>query len=464
MIPYIFHISILVACSYIFYKLFLEGETFFQLNRWVLMACALLAFVLPFLEVPQEWSLHEANVITLNTVQEKEQPVAVDLQKPKKEKEAKQAPNKHLYERDQSVANDVAIAKEELNPPVTATNSYNKMSIAEILMYVYLLGVGIFTLNFLMQLFILFCKMLTLPTVKDGEFRIVEMDKDKAPFSFWNRIFMNPANYDWDTYAQILQHEKIHVSERHTFDIILAELLVIIQWFNPFAWLYRKAVENNLEYLTDYKMLTKGTDRQTYQMNLLKITVSDLPLNLTTNYNQSFLKKRISMMNSKKSSISSGWKYLFLIPLLGLSIICLNAVKTVANEINIRHDDQLEQMLAQENEQVAEPTVIPPIVTVATPSVKIATPIVPFVEMQVTIPIVSVPNVEISMNNFGELSLSGKWTGTIEGKEVCISFKDEKESKHNNWRRSECFNKAVFSNIPVGSAADFELKREKQEL
>ena len=455
MIPYILHISILVACSYIFYKLFLEGETFFQLNRWVLLACVLLAFVLPFLEVPQEWSLREAIKSTpFEEIIEK--PTSYVFQKPIKESQPKHIhdqKNKHVHDHDHSPKHSSEIVKEETITPIAASSSSNKKSLTEILMYIYLVGVAIFALNFLIQLFLLFYKMLTLPTIRDGQFKIVEMDKDKAPFSFWNRIFMNPSKYDWNTYDQILQHEKIHVSERHTFDIILAELLVIVQWFNPFAWLYRKAVENNLEYLTDYKMLTKGTDRQSYQMNLLKITVPDIPLNLTTNYNQSFLKKRISMMNTKKSSISSGWKYLFLLPLLGLSIVCLNAVKTVAKELELQHNDQFEQMLAQEIEQVTEPTVTPP-----TPIVK--PPITSAVEPTITPPNVLVPNIEFTINSFGELSLSGKWTGTIKGGEVCISFKDGKESKWNNWRRSECFDKEAFSNIPVGAAANFEMKRE----
>ena len=439
MIPYILHISILVACSYIFYKLFLEGETFFQLNRWVLLACALLAFVLPFFEVPQEWSLRQANVTLIQTKIEKDKPATFSLDRFEKQAATKSSHN-HLHKHNHGLAanhqND--IAKNDEVAPVVAKRSNINLSFSEILMYVYLAGVVIFSLNFLVQLILLFYKMLTLPTIRDGQFKIVEMDKDKAPFSFWNRIFMNPSKYDWTTYNQILQHEKIHVSERHTFDIILAELLVIVQWFNPFAWFYRKAVENNLEYLTDYKMLTKGTDRQSYQMNLLKIRVSDLPFNLTTNYNQSFLKKRISMMNTKKSSISSGWKYLFLFPILGLSIVCLNAVKTVAKEMEAQHNDHFEQVLNHDIEQSATSTI--------------------------TSPTISASEIEQSISESINLSLSGKWTGTIEGNKVCISFKNEKESKRDNWRRSECFDKEEFSNIPVGEAADFDLIREAGTL
>ena len=188
-------------------------------------------------------------------------------------------------------------------------------------------------MNFLIQLALIFFQKATNPTLQDGRFTIVEINQDKAPFSFGNSIFINPTMYDWATYNQILDHEKIHIEQRHTLDIIIAELVVIVQWFNPFAWLYRKAVENNLEYLTDFNMLNKGTEPTVYQLNLLRVSVPQLPLNLTTNYNQSFLKKRIAMMNVKKSSASSSWKYLLLFPLLALTVITLNPVQLQSQNV-----------------------------------------------------------------------------------------------------------------------------------
>ena len=155
---------------------------------------------------------------------------------------------------------------------------------------VYLAGLLIFSLNFLIQFLLILFQRATNPIVKDGRYTIVEINQDKAPFSFGQHIFINPTKYDWETYSNILAHEKIHANQWHTLDIILAEFMVIIQWFNPFAWGYRKIVENNLEYQTDHLMLHQGTEKEQYQMNLLRISVPQLPLNLTTNYNQSFLK------------------------------------------------------------------------------------------------------------------------------------------------------------------------------
>ena len=100
---------------------------------------------------------------------------------------------------------------------------------------------------------------------------------------------------------------------------MLAEAVIIFQWFNPFAWQWRKALESNLEFLTDSEMLQQETvEKESYQFSLLKVAAPHFPLCLTTNYNQSLIKKRIIMMNSKKSNVNTTWKYFFLLPLLVL--------------------------------------------------------------------------------------------------------------------------------------------------
>ena len=97
-------------------------------------------------------------------------------------------------------------------------------------------------------------------------------------------------------------------------------------------WSLRNAIENNLEFYTDNQILNNGVDSESYQMNLLQVSAPQHPLNITTNYNQSILQKRIIMMNLKKSSVKSSWKYLMLIPLIAFSITSLNATYLPSNE------------------------------------------------------------------------------------------------------------------------------------
>ncbi|MBS1664322.1 MAG: hypothetical protein JST68_24970 [Bacteroidetes bacterium] len=200
--------------------------------------------------------------------------------------------------------------------------------------YAYCFGVVFFGANFLLQLVILLFQSYANPVIRDGRFRIVEMSGNRAPCSFGNTIFINPASYDWETYNQILIHEKTHVSGRHTVDILLAELAVVLQWFNPFAWLYRREVENNLEFLTDEAVLLhREVERSAYQLSLLRVSAPHLPFSITNNYNQSLLKRRIVMMNSKPSSRYTIWKYFFLVPIFTGLVCILNEPLAYGQEV-----------------------------------------------------------------------------------------------------------------------------------
>ncbi|UTN02712.1 peptidase M56, BlaR1 [Flavobacterium bizetiae] len=299
MIPYILYSALILSACLVFYKLLLQKETFFYLNRYVLLSCMLLAFIVPLIPVPQQLSfrnvpaetavvLPETQIIKNSTIQ----------QKTESTQETSVAPTKQLI---------------------------NVEVVLQWIIYLYWFGVLVFGANFLMQAVILIKRAYSGSVIQDGKFRIVEITGDKAPCSFANNIFINPEKYEWETYNQILLHEKIHIEQKHTIDLLLAEIVLIFQWFNPFAWQWRKALEINLEFLTDDQMLQQDTvERESYQFSLLKVAAPQFPLSLTTNYNQSLLKKRIIMMNSKKSNVNTTWKYFFLLPLMVLFACLFN--------------------------------------------------------------------------------------------------------------------------------------------
>lgn len=299
MIPYILYTALILSACFIFYKLLLQKETFFYLNRYVLLFCMVLAFTLPLVPVPQQLSFRK-NVIETPIASVKI-PTEITASQTSKEKSIQPAP--------------VEETKQVINVEVLVQG----------IIYLYWFGVVIFGLNFLMQAFILLFRSYSGSAIQDGKFRIVEITGDKAPCSFGNNIFINPEKYEWETYNQILLHEKIHIEQKHTIDLLLAELVLVFQWFNPFAWQWRKALETNLEFLTDDQMLQQDTvEKESYQFSLLKVAAPQFPLSLTTNYNQSLLKKRIIMMNSKKSNVHTTWKYFFLVPLMVLFACLFN--------------------------------------------------------------------------------------------------------------------------------------------
>lgn len=150
--------------------------------------------------------------------------------------------------------------------------------------------------------------------LKDFNVRI--LNEEVSPFTFWQTIYINPALHQAQDLNNILEHEKVHVEEWHTLDIILAEVCVVFYWFNPGVWLMKKAVRENIEFITDAKILKKGIDKKAYQYSLLNVGSLQPSITIVNNFNLSDLKKRIKMMNAKRSSKVDLSRYLLVLPVL----------------------------------------------------------------------------------------------------------------------------------------------------
>ena len=493
--PYLLHTSILLTACFAFYWLLLRRETFFRLNRWVLISSILISIGLPFISIPESWSLQRSEPIAelaelaIPTITEiSEQPLELE-------------------------ENNTISSAETIQTRVTKvqeTTLLSTLEFSQILKYLYFIGLGVFALTFLVQLLLLIAKMTSLNSMKDGKYRIVELVKDEAPYSFFNAIFVNPSKYDSDTFEQIIDHEKIHIKQVHFFDKMIAEIVLIIFWFNPIVWLYRRAITNNLEYLTDHSMLQQGTEKQRYQLSLLQVSVPQHPLNLTTNYNQSFLKDRITMMNTKKSSARSFWKYLFILPLFGLSMMSMNSV--VPNENNEKLTIE-KSIQSTDNEQISNISATDTIPddserkyyvdengeehskTEETEYVvedeshfyvnEDGEELVYDSESGTTIRKQDLKNghkretkskrnkhTEVTTDGTGKViteikyyttdinTRPGTWQGEIAGNQVCFQINNSRPSQHSMWISTECFDKSELSNIPIGTRSSFTVTRE----
>ncbi|SDY52544.1 Signal transducer regulating beta-lactamase production, contains metallopeptidase domain [Flavobacterium aquidurense] len=379
MIPYILYSALILTACLVFYKLLLQKETFFHLNRLVLLSCMALAFILPLVPVPYQLSFRKIAV---------EKPVIVT---------------------DTPVnTSTTAVLKEQPVQPTLAEKTeqfVNFESITKLLFYLYWFGVIVFAFNFLMQAVLLFYRAYSKSVIQDGKFRIVEITGDKAPCSFANTIFINPEKYEWETYNQILLHEKIHIEQKHTIDLLLAEIVLIFQWFNPFAWQWRKALEINLEFLTDDQMLQQDTvEKESYQFSLLQVAAPQFPLSLTTNYNQSLLKKRIIMMNSKKSNVHTTWKYFFLLPIMVLFACLFNQPAAQSQTLAFKEKEEKQERQS---------------------------------------------NIQSGMET------EGNWFATIKGNTVNVQFKsDENDNSNSTFQLNE------FKDLPRDKQGTFTLTRE----
>jgi TonB family protein len=154
---------------------------------------------------------------------------------------------------------------------------------------------------------------------------VIQLNEEKAPFSFFNWIFLNPELHPENELRQILAHEKTHVRQMHSADVMLCELLTACCWINPVSWLLKREIRQNLEFLADDKVLANGFDPKTYQYHLLQLSYQYPGLKLTNKFNISPLKKRITMMNLKKTSKISLLKYALIAPLTLALVASSNA-------------------------------------------------------------------------------------------------------------------------------------------
>lgn len=175
-------------------------------------------------------------------------------------------------------------------------------------------GAALLGMRLLIQFYSLFklYRRSTAGKIYNHDVRII--DGDAGPFSFWKSIFINPANHEAADLPSILQHEQVHVSELHTLDVLLAELSTVFYWFNPGVWLMKKAVRENIEFITDRKILRNGTDSKQYQYSLVNVSFAAAPQGIVNHFNISTIKKRIIMMNAKRSSKYNLTRYAFLVP------------------------------------------------------------------------------------------------------------------------------------------------------
>ena len=138
--------------------------------------------------------------------------------------------------------------------------------------------------------------------------RIIKIDRDTTPFSFFNFVFIDKKNTKGSGMKEMLAHEMEHVRQRHSFDVLILELLTIIQWFNPFIWLLKRSIRENHEFLADNGVLKPEVSSAAYRMLLLNSAFIQQPV-IANNFNYSLIKIRIKMITKIKSSKTAALKF-----------------------------------------------------------------------------------------------------------------------------------------------------------
>ena len=278
----------ILTIFFLVYKFLLQKETFFKLNRHYLLSGIVASLLLPF--------------VVFNTYIYVE-PVIIQ----------------------ESVFYDMA---SPIIENATTQQSHVTFNWNALLFNIYILGVVLVGVQFLIQLFSLY-RIVSSGKVKHfNSFKFVEVSQDISPFSFFSYIIYNPENFSEKDLNVILNHEKAHSKQLHSVDIIISQLFVIFQWFNPIVWFYKKNIQQNLEFMADKAAISNLDSILNYQHTLLKVSVPIYCTSITNNFYNSLIKKRIVMLNQTSSKTRNLWKYSLILPALALFLMSFNT-KTI---------------------------------------------------------------------------------------------------------------------------------------
>ena len=310
---YMIQVSISMALFYGIYWLFLRKETFFHANRIYLNTSLIISALVPFLDYTYFLSDITNNYIVM--------------------------------------LDPITITASEINNGI----QYN-LTTFQVILIIYFTGLFIFSVRFLYQIFqlarIAFSGKLK---VQNGVSFIIS-EKRISPFSFFNYIFLSSDGLNQDESKGIIEHEKVHIKQKHSIDIILLELLVIAFWFNPFIWLYKKSVKTIHEYLADEGVLTNGYKRNTYQSLLLNQTLGIQINDLTNSFNHSLIKRRFIMMTKSRSGILARFKILLIVP----TALIVLFVTMAGNDAMAQDEKTTEKVVKSEKMGDIDPPPPPP--------------------------------------------------------------------------------------------------------
>lgn len=166
----------------------------------------------------------------------------------------------------------------------------------------------------------------------EGYTLVLLSDSDVAPFSWCRYVVM--SRRDWEESGEmIVTHELQHLRLCHWIDLLLAQIVGILQWYNPAAWLMREELKSVHEYQADSAVLSTGVNAKDYQMLLIKKAVGARFPSLANSLNHSKLKKRITMMYNSKTSRIRRMRGLALVPACAMALFVTN-IPAVANVID----------------------------------------------------------------------------------------------------------------------------------
>lgn len=321
-LTYFLKVNVALILFYAFYRLFFYKDTFFQWRRLALIAFFLTSVLYPMMNI-EEWIKESKPMVGMAD----------------------------LYAT--MILPEVTIGMQT----ETQTIDWQNL-ISSSFGYIYWGVLALLLIRFFAQLFSILrlamrCRKTTIENT-----HVYLLDHPTGPFSFFRWIFVDKESHTDNELKEIMIHEQAHVRQWHSVDVVFSELVCAVCWFNPFAWLLKREIRCNLEYMADNRVLESGHDSKTYQYHLLGLThQTKAAATLYNSFNVLPLKNRIKMMNKKRSKAIGRTKYLLFLPLAALLLIISNIESVARTTMRIAYEMLPDPVLSSETSRsFEEPT------------------------------------------------------------------------------------------------------------
>ena len=323
MLAYFLKVNVAIVLFYAFYRLFFYKDTFFGWRRTALLCFFAVSAAVPLLNI-QTWITEQEPMVAMAD----------------------------LY---------ASVVLPELTVGTEVAPTDWKSILSEYANIAYWGIAALLMIRLIMQLAGIIRLTCRCRKIQIGNTSIHLLPKADGPFSFFHWIFIHPSSHTEEEFNEILTHEQTHARQWHSIDVIISELVCIFCWCNPFAWLMKREIRTNLEYMADARVLENGYDSKTYQYHLLGLSHQKAAATIYNSFNVLPLKKRIKMMNKKRTKEIGRTKYLMFLPLAALLMIVSN-IETVARttkKIAVEVIEAVDPQTEQPAPEVQDPQVAP---------------------------------------------------------------------------------------------------------
>ncbi len=256
---YFIKVALVMAAMYITYKIFMSREKYYAINRATILWSVAVSFVIPLVKLPFL--------------------------------------NKEVYVEAETISPEI-----NFEPVAMAIEPEQQISFTEIIPYILAVGIALFFIKYIVTTLSIIGKVAFSHkiTLREGV-KLIISETIKSPVSWLRYIFMNSLDYQENS-REVLTHEMAHITHRHSIDLIFMDLACCLQWFNPAIWLFKRELRAVHEYQADHEVIASGFNAKQYQTLLIKKAAGRKWSSVASSLNHSNLKKRITMMSSKKSS------------------------------------------------------------------------------------------------------------------------------------------------------------------